>query len=84
MTMKRKSKTAGVGRNNSRRGMMDNIVECNGFTIIKVAKDCWRIINPGYGNDFMYLRDARYFCENGGSLYPVREHAEAERERKLA
>jgi hypothetical protein len=46
------------------------IYQCGKFTIMKVAKDCWRITNRGYGNDFSTLADAVYFCENGGSLYP--------------
>lgn len=40
------------------------------WTIMKVAKDCWRITTPGYGNDFVTKRDAYYWCANGGSLYP--------------
>jgi hypothetical protein len=40
------------------------------FDIMKVARGCWRITTKGYGNDFMYLRDAVYWCKNDGSLYP--------------
>jgi hypothetical protein len=43
------------------------------FEITKVARDCWRITTKGYGNDFIKLSDAVYFCRNGGSLYPKLE-----------
>ncbi len=38
------------------------IYRCNGYAIIKVAKDCWRITDPGFGIDFLTLSAARHWC----------------------
>ena len=46
------------------------IYRCGKFEIMKVARGCWRITNKGYGNDFVTLADAHYWCRNGGSLFP--------------
>jgi hypothetical protein len=52
------------------RKIAPGIYEYNGFTVMKVARNCWRVTSKGGGDDFMTLGDALYFCENGGSLFP--------------
>jgi len=56
------------------RKIIPGIYSYGEFQIMKVDKNCWRITNEGYGNDFVYLKDAVYFCKIGGSLYPPAMH----------
>lgn len=46
-----------------------------GFTVMKVAKNCWRITDKDCGNDFCNLSDAAYWCRNGGEQFDRGETA---------